>query len=110
MSHAAGVWSFPPPTERKLTAAVAASNVVVPFSVPLVAGLTNSFDEGRRLQTARDGQELDPASASALLQSMAVSPGQLSGVIERRGGRGGPHLYQQASRGWPDVSRRRARR
>ena len=33
MSHAAGVWSFPPPTERKLTAAVAASNVVVLFSV-----------------------------------------------------------------------------
>ena len=126
MSHAAGVWSFPPPTERKLTAAVAASNVVVlfsvsgggafqgcalfsgqtategsrsgvrsehynffsksnpqvrldwiaaqpvSFSIPLVAGLTNAFDEGRRLQTARDGQELDPASASALLQSMAV--------------------------------------
>ena len=44
----------------------------VSFSIPLVAGLTNAFDEGRRLQTARDGQELDPASASALLQSMAV--------------------------------------
>merc|ERR1719476_555112 len=148
MSHASGVWSFPPPTERKLSAAVAALNNVivlfsvsgggafqgcalfsgqtategsrsgvrldwiaaqpVSFSIPLVAGLTNAFDEGRRLQTARDGQELDPASASALLQSMAVSPGQLSGVIERRGGRGGPQHYQQGSRGWPDVSRRRA--
>ena len=34
MSHASGVWSFPPPTERKLSAAVAASNhVIVLFSV-----------------------------------------------------------------------------
>ena len=34
MSHASGVWSFPPPTERKLTAAVVASNnVIVLFSV-----------------------------------------------------------------------------
>ena len=59
----------------------------VSFSNPLVAGLSNCCDEGRwilkmtkinycdegrRLQTARDGQELDPASASALLQSMQV--------------------------------------
>ena len=34
MSHASGVWSFPPPTERKLSAAVAANhNVIILFSV-----------------------------------------------------------------------------
>ena len=60
----------------------------VSFSNPLIASLSNSCDEGRwmmkkcsksniflkgrRLQTARDGQEIDPASASTLLQSMAV--------------------------------------
>ena len=41
MSHAPGVWSFPPPTEHKLSAAVVASNhvnnmawhVIVLFSV-----------------------------------------------------------------------------
>ena len=43
----------------------------------------NYCDEGRRLQTARDGQELDPASASALLQSMQVHklPGHESCVF-----------------------------
>jgi hypothetical protein len=122
MSHPAGVWSFPPATERKLAQAVAggrgASSVIVLFSVsgsgsfqgcalfsgqtgaegsrtgvgdphilptpqvrldwlastgvafasPLVASLTNTCDEGRKLQTARDGQELDPGSAASLLQ------------------------------------------
>ena len=74
--------------------------------------MKSKCDEGRRLQTARDGQELDPASASTLLQSMAVfilimadcdankilamaclqvSAGQLSGVIEGRGRRGQHH-------------------
>lgn len=139
MSHPAGVWSFPPPTERRLGAAVAAgAAVVVLFSVsgsgafqgcaafsgqtcsegartgvrldwlasspvafasPVVAQLSNLCDDGRRLQTARDGQELDQGSAATLLLAMGVSLGQVAAVGEargRRGGRGGWRRGKQA--------------
>jgi len=45
----------------------------VSFSSAQLAQITNKMDEGRRLQTARDGQELDQASAMVLLQTMGIN-------------------------------------
>ena len=58
---------FPSPTPWLLDLPIAATKVELSNDLK-----SNGCDQGRRLQTARDGQELDPVSASALLQSMAV--------------------------------------
>ena len=45
----------------------------VSFTSTQLAHITNKMDEGRRLQTARDGQELDQAAAITILQAMGVN-------------------------------------
>ena len=52
----------------------ACSSTTCLSSVPPWSLLTSHArcDDGRRLQTARDGQELDPASAATLLQVIAL--------------------------------------
>eukprot|EP00092_Neocalanus_flemingeri_P000813 GFUD01000866.1.p1 GENE.GFUD01000866.1~~GFUD01000866.1.p1 ORF type:complete len:1316 (+),score=569.14 GFUD01000866.1:71-3949(+) len=45
----------------------------VSFTSTQVSHITNKMDEGRRLQTARDGQELDQEAAGVLLQAMGVN-------------------------------------
>jgi len=45
----------------------------VSFTSSQLVHITNKMDEGRRLQTARDGQELDQAAAITILQAMGVN-------------------------------------
>ena len=92
MSHTSGVWSFPTTTERKLMSAVSSRPVVViifsmtrslafqgsllasqevSFTNTQVSHIINKMDDGRRLQTARDGQE----AGISLLQAMVVTSG-----------------------------------
>jgi len=49
------------------------SNQSVSLNNPQLSNITNKLDEGRRLQTARDGQELDQLAAASLLQIMGVN-------------------------------------
>ena len=109
MSHTSGVWSFPTTTERKLMSAVSSRPVVViifsmtrslafqgsllasqevSFTNTQVSHIINKMDDGRRLQTARDGQELDQGAAISLLQAMGVNS-----VLGGQQGRGRRERY-----------------
>ena len=43
------------------------------FTNTQLTHIINKMDDGRRLQTARDGQELDQGAAISLLQAMGVN-------------------------------------
>ena len=45
----------------------------VSFTNTQLTHIINKMDDGRRLQTARDGQELDQGAAISLLQAMGVN-------------------------------------
>ena len=57
----------------------------VSFTSTQLSHITNKLDDGRRLQTARDGQELDQGAATSLLQAMGVN--SVLGTQQGRGRR-----------------------
>ena len=58
------------------------------FTNTQLSHIINKMDDGRRLQTARDGQELDQGAAISLLQAMGVNS-----VLEGHQGRGRRERY-----------------